>query len=181
MDSEDTADLSRRRLLQGAVGATAVVGGAAATSGTAAAQEQEIMAGTSSEPLAFVPDSVTVTPGTTVTWVWGTDGHNIVVDSQPDGAEWEGHEDIEDTGFEYSHTFEVEGTYEYFCRPHLANGMEGTIEVSEDAGGGDGGGAVGPPKVPESALNFTLGIMGLMSATIAGAFFFIKYGGSSED
>jgi len=139
------------------------------------------MAGTDGAPLAFSPDSVTVTPGTEVTWVWGTDGHNVVVDSQPDGAEWEGHEPIENTGFEYSHTFEVEGTYEYFCRPHIANGMEGTIEVTEDAGGDGGGGNAGPPEVPASALNLTLGIGGVMAATIAGAFFFIKHGGSREE
>src|SRR6056297_2829581 len=171
--SETAATIDRRSLLRAATGgAAAAVGGAAAT-GSAAAQSQEIMVGTSSAPLAFSPDSVTVEPGTTVTFSWGTDGHNIVVDSQPDGANWEGHETIENTGFEHEHTFETEGTYEYFCRPHLSSGMEATIEVAE--GGGGGGGNAGPPKVSSSALNLTLGVMGTMASVVALVFYFIKY------
>jgi plastocyanin len=79
-----------------------------------------------------------IQPGTTVRFVWDSNTHNIVVDSQPDDAEWEGHETIEDEGFEYEFTFEVEGTYEYYCEPHRSQGMEATIEVSQDAGS-DGG------------------------------------------
>jgi len=177
MDDQRSGVLSRRALLAGIAGTAAAVG---ATGGASAQSEQEIMVGTSSDPLAFDPDSVTIEPGTTVNFVWGTDGHNIVVDSQPDGAEWEGHEEIMDSGFEYSHTFEVEGTYEYFCRPHLQNGMEGTIEVAEGAGG-DGGGTAGPPKVPASVLDLTLGVLGALTATVAGGFFFVKYGGSRDE
>lgn len=32
-------------------------------------------------------------------------------------------------GETYSHTFEVVGTYRYFCLPHEGNGMVGTISV----------------------------------------------------
>lgn len=177
MSDQDAATLDRRTLLRGAVGATAAAVGGSAATGTAAAQSQEIMAGTSNSPTSFSPDSVTVTPGTTVTWVWGTNGHNIVVSSQPEGAGWEGHETVKDEGFEYSHTFETEGTYEYFCRPHA--GMEGTIEVSQDAGG-DGGNA-GPPEVTSSALNLTLGVMATMASIFALVFYFIKYGGTDEE
>jgi plastocyanin len=179
---QNAATVDRRTLLRAGAGATAAAVGGSAATGSAAAQSQEIMAGTSDAPLAFVPDSITIEPGTTVNFVWGTDGHNIVVDSQPDGANWGGHEPVEDTGFEHSHTFETEGTYEYFCRPHLSAGMEGTIEVAEGGGGGGGGGGnAGPPKVSESALNLTLGVMAAMASVIGLTFYFIKYGGSGDE
>ncbi|AGN01108.1 plastocyanin [Salinarchaeum sp. Harcht-Bsk1] len=180
MSEQDAATLDRRSLLRAGAGGTAAALGGAAATGSAAAQSQEIMAGTGDAPLAFSPDSVTVEPGTTVTWSWGTDGHNIVVDSQPDGANWEGHTTVENTGFEYQHTFEVEGTYEYYCEPHLSAGMEGTIEVAAGGGGG-GGGSSGPPKVSSSALNLSLGAMGTMASVVALVFYFIKYGGSDEE
>lgn len=93
--------------------------------------DNTIMAGTSSDEFAFVPDELTVEAGTEVTWEWGTDSHNIVVDSQPDGADWPGHEGIENTGYTYSYTFDVPGTYEYHCQPHVNQGMEGTVIVEE--------------------------------------------------
>src|SRR6056297_846271 len=158
MSEQDVARLDRRSLLRAGAGGTVAALGGAAASGSATAQSQEIMVGTSGAPLAFSPDSVTITPGTTVTFSWGTDGHNIVVDSQPDGANWEGVSSVENTGFEYQHTFETEGTYEYYCEPHLSAGMEGTIDVA--AGGGGGGGSSGPPKVSTAALNLTLGVFG---------------------
>jgi len=178
--SENAATLDRRQLLRAGAGATAAAVGGAAASGSATAQSQEIMVGTSGAPLAFSPDSVTISPGTTVTFSWGTDGHNIVVDSQPDGANWGGVSSVENTGFEHQHTFETEGTYEYYCEPHLSAGMEGTIEVAAGGGGGGGGGG-GPPKVSSSALNLTLGVFGAMASVVALVFYFLKYGGSDEE
>jgi len=103
--------------------------------------------------LVFDPDDLKITPGTTVTFVWEGDNHNIVVDEQPDAADWGGtpggENEFYDTGYEYSHTFETLGTYEYYCTPHLAAGMEATIEVVEPNGtpttadGGDGTAADG--------------------------------------
>ncbi len=83
----------------------------------------------------FEPDSLTVSPGTEVTWEWESDTHNIVVQSQPDGASWEGTEGGEtntfNTGYVYSYTFETPGTYEYDCAPHRQQGMVGEIIVEE--------------------------------------------------
>ncbi|MFC7136418.1 plastocyanin/azurin family copper-binding protein [Halobaculum litoreum] len=82
-----------------------------------------------------------VTPGTTVTFEWVSDGHNIVVDSQPSGGGWEGHEPLEDEGFSYEFTFETTGVYEYYCTPHQSLGMVGTVEVVEQPDAdGDGRG-----------------------------------------
>ncbi len=96
-------------------------------------------------PFAFAPPAVRIDPGTTVTFDWVSDTHNIVVEEQPDGAGWEGHGPIENTGFTYEHTFETEGVYKYYCDPHLPLGMKAAIVVGDaeiTAGGGEeaGGG-----------------------------------------
>jgi arsenite oxidase small subunit len=78
---------------------------------------------------AFAPPAVRVSSGTTVTFEWGSDTHNVLVESQPSGAGWNGHDPIENEGFSFSHTFGTSGTYTYFCDPHLSLGMKGAIVV----------------------------------------------------
>jgi halocyanin-like protein len=78
---------------------------------------------------AFDPPAVRVSAGTTVTFEWTSDTHNVLLDSQPDGSDWAGHESIENTGFTTSHTFETRGLYRYYCNPHLSAGMKGVLEV----------------------------------------------------
>ena len=80
-------------------------------------------------PYAFDPASVSVSEGTTVTFEWASNTHNVLVDSQPDGADWAGHESIENEGFSVEHTFETGGVYTYYCEPHLGMGMKGVVEV----------------------------------------------------
>ena len=184
---ETNAAVSRRRFLKTGAGATA----AAATAGTAAAQEDgnesdggDGGGGGGSETVAvidneFDPAELYVAPGTTVTWEWEGDGHNVVVDSQPDEANWEGHQPIENSGFTHEHTFETTGEYAYYCAPHQSLGMEATVIVNEEGqepgGGGDGG-----PSLPDSALTMGVATMAAMVSTLALAFFFIKYGGDYE-
>lgn len=171
--------VSRRGFLR----ATAGAGGIAAGSGVVAGQENQT-ATVELVDFAFEPGTeqpLEITPGTTVTFVWETDTHNITVESQPDGAEWDGHETIENAGFETEHTFDVEGEYHFFCQPHKDLGMEGTIIVTEDAdsGGGDDGGNGGPagPSMPDSAK--TLGVLtfAALVVTLGLAFALMKYGG----
>lgn len=127
-------DLSRRKFLiaSGSTAAAVLAGCTGDDDGNGGnGDDDTIMAGTDGDPFAFVPDELTVDVGTEVTWEWGTDSHNITVESQPDDADWPGHEDIENTGFTYSYTFDVPGTYEYFCQPHVNQGMEATLIVEE--------------------------------------------------
>ena len=72
-----------------------------------------------------------VQPGTTVSFEWESDGHDIHVASQPDEANWEGHESNEDAGFVHKHTFVVVGQYRFFCEHHREDGMVGDIIVGE--------------------------------------------------
>ncbi|MEF8802250.1 MAG: halocyanin domain-containing protein [Halolamina sp.] len=78
---------------------------------------------------AYDPPAVSVSSGTTVDFEWESDNHNVLVEDQPDGADWQGHESIENGGFSLQHTFETTGVYTYYCEPHLAVGMKGVVEV----------------------------------------------------
>ena len=135
-----SVSLTRRHLLQGGIGA--VLGGLAgcASNQSAAPGTSEEDAGTDSKTVAVGPDGryvftpgtetpLRIAPGTTVKFVWKSDTHNIYVDHQPEGANWQGHESIENTGFTYEHTFEVTGTYHYWCGPHKSLGMVADIVV----------------------------------------------------
>ncbi len=79
----------------------------------------------------FDPEELTVSTGTTVRFVWLSATHNVAVTSQPEDADWSGHDTIEDRGFSFEHTFEVPGRYEYVCTPHRGQGMTGAVVVEE--------------------------------------------------
>ncbi|PSQ19222.1 halocyanin [Halobacteriales archaeon QS_8_69_26] len=80
-------------------------------------------------------------------------------------------------GETYEHTFEVEGTYEYFCIPHEGAGMVGSIEVAQDTGGGEATG----PAVTDSARTIVVATVAAMVSTLALAYTFIKYGGGRPE
>lgn len=182
--------LSRRAFLRAGTAGAAAAG----TAGTAAAQEdtetgtdsggggptEEVIVGPGGS-LVFEPEELTVETGTTVNWVWESDNHNIVVDEQPEGANWEGTEGgantTYDTGHEYSFTFETTGTYEYACEPHRSAGMLGTVEVVEEIETPEATG----PAVPDSAKSLIVATTFAMIATLVLAFFFLKFGGDSPN
>ncbi|MFB6159873.1 MAG: halocyanin domain-containing protein [Haloferacaceae archaeon] len=167
--AEESRTLSRRALVR--AGGCAVAGaGLAAAGGTAAAQSGpdygnwfndvsnfdgtvdrtgqsevtvEVGADGNGGTFAFAPAAVRVDPGTTVVFEWVSNSHNVLPESQPEGAGWEGHSPIENQGFSYEHTFETEGLYKYYCQPHLSLGMKGAIVVGGGGGGGGGGGEGG--------------------------------------
>ncbi len=89
------------------------------------------------ENMSFYPANRTVEPGTTITWVNESDEMHTVTsgtDGNHDG-EFDSGEIM--PGEEFSYTFDDEGTYDYYCVPHLQNGMTGTITVDEE--GNDNG------------------------------------------
>ena len=190
--SSDESGIGRRGFLCAAVGATAATGAV----GKATAQEEtesgddypgsgqteEVVVGPGGS-LVFEAENLQILQGTTVDFVWDSNGHNIVVESQPEGANWEGTEggagDLYDEGHEYSHTFETLGTYEYFCAPHKGAGMVGNIEVVEEIS--TPAPASGPPEIPDSAK--TLGIAATigMGSTLGLAYFLMRFGGDYDD
>ncbi len=85
--------------------------------------------------LRFAPETFEVAAGGTVRWVWESGGHNVVAASTPEGSDWSGTPDAPDRtfdgGYTYEYTFEVAGSYEYYCNPHRGNGMTGSFTVVE--------------------------------------------------
>ncbi|MEF8831105.1 MAG: halocyanin domain-containing protein [Halobacteriales archaeon] len=138
---------------------------------------------------AFEPAAVRISPGTTVNFEWTSNTHNVIPESIPDGAEWEGtpggESETYDTGHTYDHTFETEGIYTYYCQPHLGLGMKGAIVVGDVGAGGDGSGeesgdaAEGSSTVlPDSAKAMGVGGAGAMVGTLGLAYVFLKYSGT---
>ncbi|WP_435346470.1 plastocyanin/azurin family copper-binding protein [Haloarchaeobius sp. HRN-SO-5] len=181
-----TTAVTRRGFLRTAVGAGAAAG---ATAGSASGQQQTTVDMTDS--LVFDPDEVTVAPGETVRWVnVGNIGHSVTAyeDQIPEEAEFfasggfnsesaarNGYPEGDIPGGEaYSYTFDVEGTYDYFCIPHEGVGMVGTVEVST-GGGGEDGAAI--PSLPESALTLGVAVTVAFLSVLGAAYLFIKYGG----
>lgn len=92
------------------------------------------------DALKFEPASLTVPRGTTVTWRNGSQLVHTVTDDPskaanaddaqlPSGAQAWDSGDL-NAGREFTHTFDVPGTYKYFCQPHETAGMLGTIIVT---------------------------------------------------
>ncbi|WP_255150511.1 plastocyanin/azurin family copper-binding protein [Halorarius halobius] len=177
--------MNRRDFLRTAGGATAMAGAVGASGSAAAQSSKEVVVGPGGS-LVFEPTELYVSPGTTVNFVWESDGHNIVVDSQPEGANWEGTEGgatkLYDTGHEYSHTFETTGTYEYACEPHRTAGMLGTVIVNESGQppSAGGGGPVDPKHmgVPIQAHFVGFATVLMIFVSLIFTFFMLKYGES---
>jgi plastocyanin len=150
--------------------------------------------------LAFDPDSLTVEPGDTVVFEnAGSVGHSVTAyeENIPEGAGYwaSGGFDSEDAardaysasgsiaetgnvpgGESWSHTFETEGTHEYFCIPHEGAGMVGQIEVS--AGGAPSGGGGGDGSLPIGVPGLIVGGLGIGVTTFVTG---VYYGGKRTD
>lgn len=194
---KSTQTITRRNVLTTIAGATIIT----STGGTGLAQEtnesdngnesgdgggnetasdggggtEEVITGPGGD-LVFDPDDLTISPGTTVLWVWESDNHNVAPTEQPEEAGWEGHTPIEGAGFEYEHTFEVEGQYHYICEPHVSAGMEGDISVDPNAGQGGGGGPA--QTVPESAFTLLVATISGLVAVLSLTYGFLRFGSS---
>jgi plastocyanin len=105
----------------------------------------------------FDPPVLHLQPGDTVTWFNVGDNHTTTsYESRlPDGAEnWDsGLLGFGDAGFTFSHTFSIEGTYDYFCLPHEFAGMVGRIVVRQPSGPAEGSDFSGIPDEAVAMLN----------------------------
>jgi plastocyanin len=95
--------------------------------------------------LAFSPATITVAPAGTVTFAFGSVGHNVFFDATPGAPA-----DIPGVNADVSvaRTFSTTGTFTYHC--HIHAGMSGTVVVaaatsSTASGGTNNGGGYGNP------------------------------------
>lgn len=138
-------NVERREFLK-AAGAASSIGltGTAAAQGTGATVAMKTQDGS----YFFDPIGLHVQPGDTVTfenvsgshastaYVAGTGGARVT--RIPDGAAGWNSGILTAPGATFEHTFEVEGTYDYFCVPHKTLGMVGRIVVGEPDGPAEG-------------------------------------------
>lgn len=108
----------------------------------------------------FDPIGLFVESGTTVTFVNSSGAHSSTSYNEGNGgatttripqeAESWNSETLSSQGATFDYTFDVAGTYDYFCIPHKALGMVGRVVVDEPGGPAEGS---MPPDgdVPESS------------------------------
>jgi halocyanin-like protein len=130
---------------------------------------------------SFAPEKTTIAPGGTIVWEWTGEGgaHNVVAD---DGAFNSGSPE-EGSGITFEHTFQETGEFPYYCEPHEAVGMVGTIVVQEggaSSGGGGGEEEVDPEEmgVPFQAHFVGIATILMMVVSLIYTFFAVKYGES---
>lgn len=102
--------------------------------GSAAAEIHTVTIVSDYDNLRFVfePSTITIRSGDTIVWVNEIDEeHNVISypGGFPKGAEAFQSPYLRDAGERFSHTFTVEGTYQYHCLPHLLMGMKGEVIV----------------------------------------------------
>lgn len=102
-------------------------------------ETERVMMRTEGSQQHYDPHIAWVETGGTVTWELESGQHNAVAyhpDNDkprriPEGAASWDTEMLSESGATASHTFETEGVYDYYCAPHEALGMVGTVIVGE--------------------------------------------------
>lgn len=100
----------------------------------------------------FEPHAVRVKPGGSVTWKLESGSHSTTAYHSendkpvriPEGAKPWDSGTLSEQGKSFTHTFETEGVYDYFCIPHEATGMLGTVVVGSPHADGQPG--LQPPQ-----------------------------------
>ena len=83
--------------------------------------------------ITFTPSEITVQPGDTVRWVWVSGSHTVTSGSNCvyDGMYFDQPVNSSNPVFEWV-VPEISGDLPYFCRPHCAFGMTGTMHITGD-------------------------------------------------
>ena len=131
---------SPRRSLRALLGLVLLLGGSVLLGATLApsATDPAVVVGMTNT-MTYTPDTVRVEVGETVRWENSSAVmHTVTADPEeafkdgsvalPDGASTFNSGNM-DPGQTFEHTFETPGTYRYFCIPHEAVGMQGTVIV----------------------------------------------------
>lgn len=131
---------SLRRSLRALLGLVLLLGGSVLLGATLApsATDPAVVVGMTNT-MTYTPDTIRVEVGETVRWENSSAVmHTVTADPEeafkdesvtlPDGASTFDSGNM-DPGQTFEYTFETPGTYRYFCIPHEAVGMRGTVIV----------------------------------------------------
>ena len=91
----------------------------------------------------FIPSTVTIQPGDTVTWEAGNADHTATAGSAADGPSGVFDSSLIMAGGSFSYTFDTAGSYDYFCMVHPW--MTGTVIVEA--------GSSTPSQTPTTTAN----------------------------
>ena len=76
----------------------------------------------------FVPASITITAGDSITWRFeGSNRHTVTEGVSPSGSHL--FDSVEMSSGTFGYRFNTAGTIPYFCRPHFDVDMKGTVTV----------------------------------------------------
>lgn len=127
---------TRRDAMKRAAGLASGVAASLVASPAYAAETKEVLMGSDSGLLAFVPQKITICKGDSVKWINNKSGpHNVVFDEEgiPAGVEQEKismiDEQIGEPGESFTMKFDTAGDYAYYCEPHRGAGMQGVLVV----------------------------------------------------
>jgi plastocyanin len=127
--SSSSSACTRRDALFRAAGVAAAAIGAPAF----AKQVTNVKMGSDAGDLKFIPADVTICKGDSITWTNNKAGpHNVQFESVPEGVDPNticADDVLLGEGLSFTRTFEVAGTYNYYCDPHRTAGMVGEITV----------------------------------------------------
>jgi plastocyanin len=149
------------------------------------------------DQLVFDPESLTIAPGDTIVWEnVGAVGHSVTAYEEEIPGEaayfasggFESEDAARDAysvgdpesgdvvgGESFEHTFDVAGSYDYFCIPHETVGMVASVDVTP--GGASEQGGEPEPAVPDAAKSVGVVATGALLAVLGLAYIFVKYGG----
>lgn len=96
------------------------------SSGVPEPDEEGVVTVTLAANLRFVPAELRIEPGTRVRWVNEASIFHTVT---PEGHEEFSRATSNAAGIVLEHTFQNSGTFDYFCEPHLSQGMTGSVIV----------------------------------------------------
>ena len=126
---------TRRSAMAKAAGLAAGLSVAAVSQPAYAAETKEVLMGTDSGGLKFVPEKTTVCKGDSVKWINNKGGpHNVVFDEDaiPKGVDQEKismDEQLGEEGDTFVMKFDEPGSYDFYCEPHRGAGMNGLLTV----------------------------------------------------
>lgn len=124
----------------------------------------------------FLPHAVWVEPGGTVTWVNASGAHSATA-YHPDNAgqprrvpagssAWDSGV-LTATDAEFEVTFDVPGVYDYYCIPHEAVGMVGTVVVGQEFDAHDQPGLTEPDEsLPDRARTDLADLNGIVKSML---------------